>query len=278
MWHENNPEDTKFLLSLRCGQQNVADSWWLKAEEGLYEMHMLWTHLLLFSHLIFAKSTNSAIWKGILLSSAEIWGNKTSADRCYFCFFDLFRSDCFATSFYFFSSYRHFNRFFFFSLHGAARKATPPLPHVNRHPLFPWVCDVATCCDTHVCTFKKNTRATWRWTADGGASQGASYMNAGPQQACRASAMWGCVPSDLKASPCWINHDKVYPLRTTFSFYLSSCLCSQSMPLRSHSRRRKRGWEERGSITMGGSVESLFPWKWQAAARGHYQFRGIDCR
>lgn len=53
------------------------------------------------------------------------------------------------------------------------------------------------------------------------------------------------------------------------------------MPLRSHRIRRKRGWGERGgrrSITTGGSVELLFPWKWQAAVRGHYQFKGIDCR
>lgn len=90
---------------------------------------------------------------------------------------------------------------FYSSWHGAARKAAPPLQHVNCHPLFPLVCDVVTCGETRMCTFEKDARVTWRWACR------RWRITRGSVYECRSaasssSALRGCVPSDLKASQC----------------------------------------------------------------------------
>lgn len=209
------------------------------------------------------------------LRSEEIKPQLTDAIFAFLCNFDLFRSDCFATSLYFSSSYRHFHCLFYLSWHGAARKAAPTLQHLNCHPLFPVVCDVVTCCETHVCTFKKDTRVATA-AHHKGLRMRMQVHSELAERTVRLCSLW--PESFAMLNKSW----QSVPASHDFSFYLSSCLHSQCMPLRRHSIRRKRGWEERGTA-VGASLREVvwnhcFHGNGKAAARGHYQFRGIDCR
>lgn len=116
--------------------------------------------------------------------------------------------------------------------------------------------------------------------ADGGASQG------GPLYECRSTAE--SAERTVRLCSLWpesfaLLNKSWQSVAASHDLFLLS-LILPTLPVYALEKPRKKTEKKvgerggSGSITTGGSVESLFPWKWRAAARGHYQFRGIDCR